>query len=479
MPLKNISCFLILSIISIVTVKINAQPLSVAAKIDQYLQQRRANTNIQGFSVAIVHRDTILLSKGYGTTSDGEPVTPTTPFAIASLSKGFTAMAVLQLVDSGVIDLDKPVIHYIPDLKTNDSRTGLITVRQLLNQSSGLSDKTFPELAWSNQPGSLDESFSRWTSASLIDTPGNKFRYHNPNYQLLALLVEQVSKQKFSEYLQHHIFSPLRMLHTHDHANTTGFYEHLSPGHIYLSGMPFAMKDPNWFVDGAAGLTSTSDDLARWLALHANQGNFQGTYLLSTEGLATMHRPPANLVSPYAMGWFVNGDNWYHSGILWTYSAEEMILAKEGYGIVLLFNGGINAYADYYSFLAGIVQIIHGEEPDVPSLPWWVLPFTINGLFVVALVMLIRKALRTKQWYAYYRQNPLWKSVLHFLMYMIPLFFVISIPSIITALSGRVLSAYRIFLTAPDIIIGLALCALLGLIILVTRIMFLFKQSRQ
>jgi len=86
----------------------------------------------------------VLLSKGYGQSGEDKPVTGKTAFAIASLSKGFTAMSVLQLADSGLIDLDKPVTHYIPNLKINDNRIDLITIRQLLNQTSGFSDNTFP-----------------------------------------------------------------------------------------------------------------------------------------------------------------------------------------------------------------------------------------------------------------------------------------------------------------------------------------------
>jgi len=457
-------------------VNVCGQSLSVKEKIDQYLQRRSSNTNIPGFSVAVVHQDSVLLSKGYGHSDDGTPVTGETPFAIASLSKGFTAMSVLQLVDSGLIELDKPVIHYIPNLKINDSRIDLMTVRQLLNQTSGLSDKDFPELTLT-QPLSLSESLSRWKSATLTDSPGDKFHYHNPNYQLLALLVETVSKQKFGNYLQQHIFSPLKMSNTNEFANTTDFYKQLSPGHIYFSGIPITIRDPEWFIEGAAGITSTSNDLAHWLTLQTDQNNLQGMQILSREGLATM-RTPSKSSSTYAMGWFVRDESWYHSGILWTYSAEEIILIQEGYGIVLLFNGGINAYIDYYSFLSGILQIIHGEEPEVPSLPWWTIPFFVDVLFLIAIGLSIRKVFKTRKWYQYYQQNLFWKSVVNFIVRLIPLLILISIPSLLTALSGRVLSNYRIFLMAPDIIAGLAIYALLQVIIVTLRITFVIRQLR-
>ena len=478
MHFRNFSPYLFTLILSFgFTLNVLGQSPSLKEKIDHYLQTRSTNTNIPGFSVAIVHDDVVLLSKGYGQTSEGNPVTEKTPFAIASLSKGFTAMSVLQLVDSGLINLDKPITHYISNLKINDSRADLITVRQILNQTSGFSDKTFPELTFTHQPSSLNESLSSWTAAVLTDNPGTKFHYHNPNYQLLALLVETVSKQKFGDYLQQHILVPLKMSNTYDFANTAAFYSQLPEGHIYVSGVPLAMKDPEWFIDGAAGIVSTADDMAHWLALHNNQGNFQGTQLLSEEGLTNMQTRPPESVSPYGMGWFVNDDNWYHSGILWTYSAEEIIFIKEGYGIVLLFNGGISPYADYYSLLSGVIQIIHGEEGEVPSLPWWVLPLFVDALFFLAVALAFRKIFRTRKWFEYYLRNQLWKTVLNFIARLIPLILVISIPFILTAMSGRVLSSYRIFLMAPDIIAVLWIYALLQLAIVGVRITFVLRQS--
>jgi len=101
----------------------------------------------------------------------------------------------------------------------------------------------------------------------------------------------------------------------------------------------------------------------------------------------------------------------------------------------------------------------------------------IDALFIIAIGLSFRKVFGTRKWYEYYLQNSFWKSLLNFIVRLIPLLIVISIPSILTALSGRVLSSYRIFLMAPDIIAGLAIYALLQLVIIGLRVTFLIRQS--
>ena len=88
---------------------------------------------------------TVLHAAGYGRTASGSAVTPSTAMPVASLSKAFTSLAVMQLVEAGRIDLDKPVVTYLPDFAVDDPRGGAITLRHLLTHTSGLSDSTFHE----------------------------------------------------------------------------------------------------------------------------------------------------------------------------------------------------------------------------------------------------------------------------------------------------------------------------------------------
>ena len=448
-----------------------SQAQSVVDKIDQYIQARLAKSSVPGLAIAVVHNDTVLLSKGYGVTGANTPVTANTPFAIASLSKAFTAMAIMQLVDANRISLDAPVIQYVPSFTTADNRGQSITIRHLLHQTSGLADTGFPELAFHQQPASLDEATVQLNSARLVSEPGNQFHYHNPNYRLLAKIVEAVSHEPYADYLQTHIFKPVHMSHTRDRSATKLFYtgsDRIDKGHIFFLGKPIAISEPDWFVDGAAGMQSTVNDMAHWLSMQLGQGRVDNTQLLTQPSMTLMHSPPHKTSMHYGMGWIVRPDSsLYHSGILWTYSAEQLLLTKKGYGVVMLFNSGLNPYLDYHSFLQGVAEILAGQEPQVPTFPEWVLPIGVGLILVLFMGLAIRRLLQLSYWRQTYQQRAVWRSWLFLGVRLLPLLTLLFIPSLLTAVSGRVLNWERICLIMPDVILGLSLIALLNLTIVI------------
>lgn len=437
---------------------------NLVRQIDHYLQKRLATDNIPGLAIAVVHGDSIIMTKGYGNTGDGTAVTENTPFAVASLSKGFTAVAILQLVESGKINLDDPFTKYIPEFNASDPRFRLITVRQLLNQTSGMSDKGFSEFTLRDQPLMSAEAIARMNSATLTSEPGEAYHYHNPNYNLLARIVEKVSGETFAIYVGRQIAKPLDMVSTTSVANTSLFYSDskLSKGHVYVFGKPVAMNEPAWSVDGAAGIVTTASDMARWLQMHLRDSS-----LLNKKSLKEMRNPA---LRSYAMGWFVRDSALYHSGVFWTYSAEEIVLTENNYGVVLMVNSGINAYHDYNSYLNDIVNIINGETVAPDETPFWLWPLFTAIVLLVMCALPVRALIRTNAWLAQRGSKTKLRLVVSQLWRLIPLILVMSLPLLVTALSGRVLSAYRVFLMAPDIVGGLWLIGMLNVCVLLYRV---------
>lgn len=449
-----------------------SQKQTVAEKINQFIQEKLAKSSLPGLSVAVVHGDSILLSKGYGITGKNTQVTANTPFAIASLSKAFTAMAVMQLVEAGKIDLKAPVVHYLPSLQMDDGRASTITVEQLLHQTSGLGDTGFPEMAYKDQPSSLEEAMERFTKAHLVSTPGQKYRYHNPNYQLLAMLVEAVSHEKFSDYLQKNIFKPLKMTHSRVVSSTKSFYtttDGFCNGHIFFFGKPIAIQEPDWFVGGAAGIVTCADDMAHWLTLQLKYGRFENTQLLDSTHIAMMYSVPPG--QPYGMGWFLTENaNLHHNGVLWTYSSDQLIMRKNGYGIVILFNGGLTAFVEYHLFLQGIAAILDNQEPEIPAFPDWYFPIGVGVIFLIAIGLAVRRLVRLKFWYRNFKKRSTWRVGLYLFIRLLPLILFLLIPFLVTAVSGRVLNWQLIFLAFPDIILGLGTIAFLHSVIVATRL---------
>jgi CubicO group peptidase (beta-lactamase class C family) len=452
------------------------QQKSKAQLIDQYIKKKLANTNLPGLAIAVVHYDTVLIAKGYGKATDKSAITANTPFAIASLSKAFTAMAILQLAGQGKINLDAPVVKYIPTFLLNEPRRKTVTVRQLLHQVSGMADKGYPEFTFKDQPDSLDGAIDKMKLAKLTAAPGKKFQYHNPNYQVLAKIVETVSGDRFANYLQHYIFTPLKMTGTRDLANTKQFVgQGLQNGNIYFLGKPIVYNEPDWFVDGAAGIISNANDMAKWLSAQVKPYHGDSTAVLSNKYLRMMQNPPAGSAFSYGMGWFNNSSTHtlYHSGILWTYSSQQLIMTDTGYGITVMFNGGANIATDYYSFLQGIQDIINNKPADVSAIPIGFYSWGIICLATLIAIFGTRRLLRIRQWHQNYRSRPKWRSWVYMLMRLLFLVVLLTVPTIVAAITGRVLSWERIILMFPDVVLILALAALLNMLIVIKRLIYL------
>ena len=186
-----------------------AQP-SLAAEIDRFVGDYLAGAGLRGAAVVVTKGHDVIVARGYGTDSRGAPITAATPLPIASLSKSFTSLAVMQLVERGDVSLDAPVVRYLPEFSTADARGHDITVRQLLAHTSGLSDRAFPEKS-GPMPRSLRAAVALLKTVTLSADPGTRTQYHNPNYWIAARLVEVVSRQSFRDYLHDHVFDPLGM----------------------------------------------------------------------------------------------------------------------------------------------------------------------------------------------------------------------------------------------------------------------------
>jgi CubicO group peptidase (beta-lactamase class C family) len=278
-------------------------PQDVISSIDADLDNLVQEGAFSG-SVLIAQGDNVLLSAGYGMADveNNVPNTPQTRFHIGSVTKQFTAMAVLILRAQGRIDLEDRVCSHIPDCPDHWKE---ITIHPLLTHSSGLPD-SWSFYADKNKPGvsyNPEEIIDWFEDAPLDFEPGDRFSYSNTGYLLLGYLVEQVSGQSYEVFLRQQIFEPLGMTNTgraHDDTdlavgyNTNGFEaEFINPSLAYSAG----------------GLYSTVEDLHRWdQSLYTEE-------LIPEELLDTMftpfiltphlpYAPPYDQAS-YGYGWFV------------------------------------------------------------------------------------------------------------------------------------------------------------------------------
>ncbi|MGE5603914.1 MAG: serine hydrolase domain-containing protein, partial [Nitrososphaerales archaeon] len=170
--------------------------------IDEYIAAQMRSARIPGLAVAIVKGDRIVYLKGYGRADpSGRPVTPQTPFIIGSISKPFTALAVMQLVDDGKVELDAPVQRYIPWFRVADPKASAqITVRMLINQTSGLpQNPTLVTWTWPDSPDAIERHVRLLAHVKLSSPPGQSFAYANANYATLGMIVQAVTGQTYED----------------------------------------------------------------------------------------------------------------------------------------------------------------------------------------------------------------------------------------------------------------------------------------
>ena len=249
------------------------------AAFDAIGERALASNTAPGFVLAVVRGGRAVYARGFGVANVARsvPVTPRTRFAIGSLSKQFTATAVLRLRDAGKLGLDDRLATYVPSLPNANA----ITLRMLLNQNSGLHN--FPlttEHAWPLQ-GAIDPQ--RIIDILATDKPdfepGTKWAYSNANYAALAYVAARTSGMPYGRYLARTIFTPLGMTSSADgyaaqQAGTATPYEGTGT---------FTVPEPPLSLDlfyGAGGIVSTADDMVRWDA-----ALMRGTLL----GAASMH----------------------------------------------------------------------------------------------------------------------------------------------------------------------------------------------
>ena len=257
----------------------------LASRLAQLSQDFYASQKLPGLAVGVLIDSQVVYRAGFGSTrmGGGQPITPSTLFHTASITKPFVATAVVQLSSAGKVDLDAPVTRYVPYFRMKDSRASAITVRQLLTHTAGMPDVT--DYRW-NYPEYDEQSLERWirglADSALIAAPGERWQYSNIAFELLADLVVKVSGESFEDYVQKRILTPLAMrkstlLMTDIDSSLMAW------GHRRASPGPFAVAAHypyNRRHAGSSTLHSNVDDMLRWARANLQHGALDGVRIL-------------------------------------------------------------------------------------------------------------------------------------------------------------------------------------------------------
>jgi len=344
------------------------------AAIDAYVAAEREALGIPGLALGIVHGDQLVHLQGFGVADEGgRAVTPQTPFYIGSVTKSFTALAALQLVEAGKLDLDAPVQRYLPWFRVADEEASrLITLRHLLSHTGGLSTQTGNRF-WNAQ--GMEADVRQLRAMRLRRPVGQEFQYSNINYTIAGLIIEQVSGQAYGDYIQQHIFAPLAMKHSFT-AGKAAQAAGLAQGHTYAWGRVIAdtgIKPPGMLPVGF--LMTSAEDLSHYLIAQLNGGRYAGNRVLSPEGIALLHQPVAaglSAGSAYGLGWTIGPTNGvptvWHNGDDTRNRAWAIMTPDSQWGIVLLANAtGYQIAVGVDEIAKGVLNLVLGQQPSAPS----------------------------------------------------------------------------------------------------------------
>lgn len=317
-------------------------------QIDQYLFDVTKKANFPSLSITIVDKSQTLLSKTYGVCDNVD-----TPYFLGSVSKSFTALAIMQLVEERKIDLNAKISTYLTDAHDGDH----ITVLQLLNHTSGLGEH---------------QNLKNYQ----IVGKQNQHCYANVNYSLLGKIIESASGLTYESYMTQHIFTPLSMdktAATIEKAKENGVLEGYENwfGNYVKTEPKFPQNEKTWISVPAGYLSSSTSDLGKYLQMYLNRGKG----IISKESIQQMfyQNVPVKAKIPYqyGMGWTLIEEPLKepalrHAGLVETGMSVICILPERDIGFAMTMNGN-----DYFvgkdmmdRIDWGVVLMLLGEKPN-------------------------------------------------------------------------------------------------------------------
>lgn len=321
--------------------------------LDAYIADALVKFDQPGLAVGIVKDGELVFAQGYGKLdlAKPEPVTPNSLFYCASISKAFTAAAIGLLVDEGKLGFDDPVRKHLPEFKTPDAYvTEHMTVADLLCHRAGWI--TFDgDLLWYGTGYTQDEILRRHSAEPLTQGFRTDFGYSNLMYIAAARVIERVSGMSWDRFITERIFKPLGMGRSRvETADLAGMSDvalpHVRKGQDPKQPQKSMAYQPLQGADGACGVISTVNDLAKWDAMWANEGKVgdqpflqPGTY----RALTSTHLAMGGRRDGAALGWFVEYNKGSkvitHSGGMPGFILNHAVVPEKDLAVICLGNG--------------------------------------------------------------------------------------------------------------------------------------------
>lgn len=301
------------------------------------------SNNAPGCAVAIYKDGQVIHSKGYGMANLEHhiPIKPNTVFSVASVSKPFTAFAILMLEHEGKLSLEDDIRKYLPEIKDFGQ---IITIRHLMNFTSGLKEvfTLMVNSGWKMEDLTTNRDiFNVLKSQTTLNfEPGSTFMYNNSSYFLLARIVERVTNRRFSDFMDERVFKPLGM-------NNTSIVDDITTTIIdradsyFNEGDEFRNSISNSETDGATGIYSTVEDLSKWIE-NMYTGRVGSPEIIKK--MTIQSRLSNGDLLEYGLGFSLNKNKGekivWQNGIAYGYRSIIVWYPGNDFGIIILSNNG-------------------------------------------------------------------------------------------------------------------------------------------
>ena len=317
-------------------------------KIKNSLLKQKELFDLPGIALGLIKNDTIIYADAHGVKSldTNDPLTTQSIFHMASVSKPFVATAIVQLVDQGKIDLDGKLTQYLPYFKMADNRYKDITIKQMLAHSSGIPNTSNYEWDKPQYDDGAAERYVRSHKDLKLDfTPGEKYKYSNPAFDILCDVISKVSGMTFEDYMKKYIFEAIGM------KNSTFFKPEVPKGLAtvgHILGDSLRSKVSNIYPynrrhAGSSTLHSNVEDMLLWAQMYLNKGTIDGKQIFSEESfnlLTTNHSPEGQ--RKVCLSWFPekinNSPIYYHQGQDTGYNTFFGFIPEKKTAVVLMTN---------------------------------------------------------------------------------------------------------------------------------------------
>lgn len=353
--------------------------------LDAVLEKIIALWGVPGLAVGIVEHNEIVYARGFGVQSleTRVPVTPDSIFCLASIGKCFVASAVLQLVEQGRLELDAPLIRYLPDFRLEDNRCRQITLRQMLSHTSGMPDMDedeYNELVAhpEHDEGSAERYVRAMLDRKLIAAPGERFIYSNIAYNVLGYLTSRISGQPFEAFMQERIMRPAGM---QDSSFFPGDIEphRLVKPHLRVPEMIVNPIYPYHRADAPASfLHSSVTEMCHWAITCLKRGSYDQQRILTPASYDLMWTPAIKRGSPpfreemglgWTLGHFEGVRTVGHGGGGFGWTCFLVLLPEKTGAAIILSNEESSAHE---MALQAVLCAMLGREPQPGAVSWMV-----------------------------------------------------------------------------------------------------------